>query len=380
MKNSKKQNKDRIDIWMVACLTYEEEGEERKRVFPIVIENKIYSGLGADQTKRYFDAMIQYISTVKTETGLDYQPIGVLLSPQGIAPDCGQFTTMTYQQLLDHVLSPISVMAMPTMERSFVETYIRNLSKPSDAANQGYTPLAVSEQERNLITQVYQLDAELFGAMLVAVYGNKVEKVTGKSDMEMDREDLLVLQETWDANDDMLKAVLYQKFTDNISILAKLFKGSNRDNTKYRVYYGKDKTEVFPGKRLSKAMAACAIFKAYLACCPGTTLNQLRVAFPCKDINAYYFDNYYADLFYLYPQKVNKHGEPCLEFTAEKRKGKLSLAMWDFNLNEERLLSLNHGTETAMCVKMWRKSDFDRLLEHVEKQRLTDFITIEECL
>jgi hypothetical protein len=39
-----------------------------------------------------------------------------------------------------------------------------------------------------------------------------------------------------------------------------------------------------------------------------------------------------------------------------------------------------NGTQKAMCVKLWRKGDFDRLLEHVEKQGFSDFITIEECL
>lgn len=57
--------------------------------------------------------------------------------------------------------------------------------------------------------------------------------------------------------------------------------------------YGTENKEVFAGKRLSKAMAACAIFKAYLALQPQTTLEVLREAFPCKDINAYYWDNYY---------------------------------------------------------------------------------------
>ena len=127
-------------------------------------------------------------------------------------------------------------------------------------------------------------------------------------------------------------------------------------------------------------MAACAIFKAYLLCRPETSLEQLREAFPCKNINAYYWDNYYADLFYLYPEEVNEAGEPCLEFTAEKRKGQPSLAKWDFNLCDERLLPVANGTQKAMCVKLWRKGDFDCLLEHVEKQGFSDFITIEECL
>jgi hypothetical protein len=379
-KSEKKQNRDRIDIWMVACLTYEEEGQKVKRVFPIVIENKIYSGEGPNQTQRYYDAMVQYISTMTEETGMNYSPIGVLLSPDGKNPACGQFVNMTYQQLLDYVLVPVLSMTMPPTERSFVETYIRNLGRPSDAANHDYSPLAVSDQERNLIKNVYQVNPELIDEMLMAVYGDKAEQVIDGSFKTADVQQQRLLQEVWDANDDLFKVMAYQHYIDKKEILAKLFKGNNRDNSKYRVYYGKKNTEVFSGKRLSKAMAACAIFKAYLLCRPETSLEQLREAFPCKDINAYYWDNYYADLFYLYPEDVNEAGEPCLEFTAEKRKGQPSLAKWDFNLCDERLLPVANGTQKAMCVKLWRKGDFDRLLEHVEKQGFSDFITIEECL
>ena len=125
-------------------------------------------------------------------------------------------------------------------------------------------------------------------------------------------------------------------------------------------------------------MTACAIFKAYLALHPTTTLEGLREAFPCKDINAYYWDNYYADLFYPYlPDQVDDNGELCLEFTSEKRKGKPSLARWNFYLNEEHLLPLANG-EKAMCVKMWRRGDFDRLIALLQEKN--EQIYVEECL
>lgn len=375
-----KENKDRIDIWMVLCFTYELEGEEKKYACPVVIENKIYSNEGKEQTKRYFDAMIKYISSVETETGPKYKPIGIFLSPDGKAPGCAQFTSMTYQQLLDYVLDPVSMMQMPVAEHSFVESYIRNLGRPSDTANHDFPPLAVSEQERELLSQVYMLDPDLFDEMLLAQYGQGVEKVIGKIIPSLDFATQQLFQEVWDANEDVLKAVVYQQYIGKKAILANLFKENNRDNTKYRVYYGKDRTEVFPNKRLSKAMAACAIFKAYLYIRPQTTLKQLCEAFPCESINSYYWDNYYSDLFYLLPDEYNEYGEPCLKFTAGKHKGEESLAEWDFILSDERLLLLKNGTEKAICVKLWRKGDFDRLLEHVEKQGFSKFIFIDECL
>ena len=65
--NNEKTSKDRIDIWTVACLTYEEDGEEMKCAVPIVVENKIYSKEGEDQTKRYYAAMSNYIDEKEKE-------------------------------------------------------------------------------------------------------------------------------------------------------------------------------------------------------------------------------------------------------------------------------------------------------------------------
>ena len=128
-------------------------------------------------------------------------------------------------------------------------------------------------------------------------------------------------------------------------------------------------------------MTACAIFKAYLVHQPATTLVKLRNAFPCADINSYYYENYYKDLFYLYDENsVNEHGDIALSFTADKRNGIDSLAKWSFYLREELLLPIENGRQKAMCVKMWRKGDFDRLIKHIENKGFDKFIRIVECL
>ena len=382
--NYEKSSKDRIDIWTVVCLTYEEDGEEMKWAVPIVVENKIYSKEGKDQTKRYYAAMINYIEAKEKETELNYCPIGVLLSPENKAAKCGQFASISYQQLLDYVLTPVSYMPMPAAESSFVKTYICNLGCPSDASNHDYTPLAISQEEKQLIGEVQQLAGNLIDEMLIAVFGSKMNSILGKDRFkELDETgkdiDLLLLQEVWDANEDVFKAVAFQKYAEKKEDLERLFEGSNRDTTKFRVCYGKENKEVFSGKRLSKAMAACAIFKAYLALHPTTTLEQLREAFPCESINAYYWNNYYADLFYPYlPNQVDENGEQCLEYTAEKRKGRSSCASWDFFMKEDQLLPLANGTQKAMCVKLWRRADFDRLIALLQEKN--EQITVEECL
>ena len=225
---------DRIDIWMVLRLTYEEDGIEVCQSFPLVIENKIYSSEGRNQTKRYHDLMIKYISSI-SKSGDTFKPIGILLSPEGKKPDCSQFTSMTYQELLDYVLEPVSMMISSSDGRSFVESYIRNLSKTAEG--QDYSPIAISETERSLIKDVYNVDPALLDSLLAAVFGSKVDGVlNGNADSLENEDERLLLQEVWDSYEDIFKAVAFVSYCDKKEILSKLFKGNNRDNTKYRVY------------------------------------------------------------------------------------------------------------------------------------------------
>ena len=119
-------------------------------------------------------------------------------------------------------------------------------------------------------------------------------------------------------------------------------------------------------------MTACAIFKAYLKEYPTTTLEELQKAFPCKEINDYYYDRFYNDLFYDYTS-----GQ--LPRTGGKNNGDMAQAQWDFYLKDNQLLPIDSGNKKAMCVKWWRKGDFDRLIEFVHKNGYGKFITIEEC-
>lgn len=391
LSDGKGQDKDRIDVWMVAGLTYEDNGEIRQKAFPIVIENKIYAKEGGPkkgsalwQTERYYNAMNDYCAAQQKSPDIIYKPIGVMLSPKETdTAHSEQFTNLTYQQLLKYVLEPVAAMAMQDADKEFINAYIRNLSKPSVSGTHVFSVLAISEQERELINKLYEVDEDLFQQALIATYGNQAKSILGK-DIFIQLEDSIgenavLLRELWDGNEDIFRAVIFQQFPDQAKTLEKLFKTSNRDSSKYRVYFGED--EIFPDRRLSKSMAACAIFKAYLKQYPETTLENLQKAFPCIDINEYYYDNYYKELFYIYDDTcVDEHGEIALSFTADKRMNVPSLAKWDFYLNDAQLLPIKNGTEKAMCVKMWRKGDFDRLIDYVQKKDYSSFITIEECL
>ena len=109
--------------------------------------------------------------------------------------------------------------------------------------------------------------------------------------------------------------------------------------------------------------------------------GQVKLGTECaaKAAALYYKENFYAELFYYTPEVVDEEGDFSLTFTAGRHKDEPSKAKWDFYLQNHQLLHLENGAKTAMCVKMWRKGDFDRLVEHVQKN-YNDFITIENCL
>ena len=107
---------------------------------------------------------------------------------------------------------------------------------------------------------------------------------------------------------------------------------------------------------------------------------------PYEDV-VYRLDGYVIDDIdeASYPMFEVYHQEEILFHSLEeaerkiggKYKGQDVRANWDFYLKEELLLPIENGQKKAMCVKMWRKGDFDKLVEFVEENY--KFIGIEEC-
>lgn len=58
--------------------------------------------------------------------------------------------------------------------------------------------------------------------------------------------------------------------------------------------------------------------------------------------------------------------------------GKIAIFV-DTNWYYMPVLPVANGKDQVMCVKFWRKGDFDRLMAHVEKH-FSDIIFVEECL
>ena len=308
-------------------------------------------------------------------------PMCVLLTVGSKDPSCSQFSNITYQELLTYVIEPLVSSVAPDSVQ-FVESFIRNLGRPALTDDKYYGVLAVSRKEKSMLQKVVENNREIFDVAFASLYkAAEVKKIIGAGSQmpNISDNDIHILRMLWDANEVVFKAVLYHLYGEQHKAkLDKLFKSTNRDTSKFKVSY--NGSEIFPGKRLSKAMTACAIFKAYLLQYPATTLKQLQNAFPCKELNDYYYDRYYNDMFYEYPTGVfDDGGYESLHFTGGKDKGTLARAMWDFYIKDDLMLPIENGNKKAMCVKMWRKGDFDKLIEFVRTKGFDKFITIEVC-
>ena len=231
------------------------------------------------------------------------------------------------------------------------------------------------------INEVYHPFADLFDKTFLATFPDKkVCEIIGKERMQeltMDELDMKLLYELWTAHENLFMVMAYHAYEGKGKELEKLFKPGGKDTSKYIVRYNGN--EIFPNKRLSKSKAALAIFQAYLMENPQTTLEEMRKAFPCDRLNQYYSGRYYQDLFYpSCPDTIDEGGYEILQFTAGKHIGKEARAKWDFYLDDDQLRPIDGGRKRAMCVKFWRKNDFESLAEWVSKNY--KFIDVQKCL
>lgn len=358
-KGSKAKKKDRMDVW--ATLTLKDiAGNEQP--LALVIENKIYSGEGAEQTERYH----QYVTSICEER---MRPIEIFLTPVGAkAPSCKEFIHINYQELLDSVILPLTHYDMPIEASQIISDYISNLSKPSTATDgKTYTILATSATEREKLMEFYHKFCPLFHLALVA--GNL--KVQGRKECKQlieETESLELLAELWHSNEDLFKVVI-SVLKDNPvemqfspAVYESVFKETNRDTTKYNVI---SNSKVI-GWHLNQAQTALHVFKAYLQNNPESSLDDLRAAFP-RELNNY---SYFQNLQHLfYPAAEDNPAWDC-----GKLKGQFGHG--DFYTKERDLLMTTDGK--AMCVKWWKKTDgsFQQLIEHVKKKY--PYIQIEE--
>ena len=377
----KKDSKNRFDIWMLLHITFIDEYDQEKQWYlPIVVENKIYSVEGnADdkekaQTVRYHRA-VNILKNIVCP-GTNYvQPLLVFLTPSDAKkPTNNAFIHLTYQDMLDHVIQPCSILSLAqgvSLDvKNLMDGYIRNLSCPSNKDGEktkDYSILAIADTEDEDLQCIFKSEAFLIA--LCAIYPNEAKKLLDK-DYKVVEEDLPLLEQFWNANEDLFKIVLYNQFKDDeesMKTVQRIVKVNNRDNTRYYVGPQQGKWLNTKGRPASMSEASFLIFKAYCLLqeekqpSAELTVDHLRSKFDCS-LNAYYHNRFLQHLFYDFDDEVtvdvktNKHfGAPILPESDT----------WDFYWDDDHILP--HVKGEVRSVKMWHKEDFDALVKKAKE-------------
>lgn len=288
-------DKDRIDIWMRIEVI---DNDDNRYLIPLVIENKIYAGEGKEQTVRYHKAVKSFKETEQTDFSVE-----IFLTPDKATPSCCDFTNLTYQQLLDFVIEPLTSYAMPDDAKSLVNAYINTLGTPAtkssdeekDPTKLVNTILAISKERRNDINTLYDNYQPLINAAVSVVGGDKAVKIMGT--LVEDTESAELLQNFWDCNISLFNTILYvcwSKIAPDYEMpLMEVFKKSRRDTGKYRVEWdvngcGTDWQSI-PNysKPMSKGKAVAVFFMQWMKLNPGKSIDEVRDIFPTS-INTYY--------------------------------------------------------------------------------------------
>ena len=340
-------DKDRMDIWAELHFTFDDQSEI---TVPLIIENKVYSVEGDNQTQRYANAM--------DERGSSF--IGLFLTPMGEEAQEPRFQAISYQDLLDYVIQPILSYLTGTAQM-WVEEYIRTLSFTPC----GNAALAVSAKETELAQKLYKLDKDLINAIFATQFTKddaiqiikkeNYDQAIG-SCTEQDKQDLF--RDLWNNNEDILKAVIYAYYRPDAKLFYQLLKNT-ACNKGYTVFDAND-TVLYSGNCNTKI--AKAILDAYLAAHPHSPLEDLRQAFPVA-INKT-IDRYYDHLFYELPTVYNEGGYEILA----RKDNPEAPAFWSFYTKKEQLLSVNN--KQVMYPNNWNATSIANLIERAQKLNL----------
>lgn len=414
---------DRIDIFIKCHLDNNQE-------LQIIIENKIDStegggknnpktGVGeydeSDQTKRY------YIATKRDETDRLKQ-LYIYLSPSvDNECDCKSFIRITYQDIIDGIIVPmLSTTSLSSRARFFLEELKTELTFPSLEGRNMKSSIAISNENSEKFGNIWKKHGQLIIDAAVATsesniwyiarpknicyydypptqelleylpketkktlsrkpqYRTVLKVIESNNELysgqyKIDK-DLELLNMFWDNNKRFLLALmngLPDEERKKIECLSA--EVSKRDNTKYFVYYdGQCLNPDYLGKEdkaANNSETAWMIIDQWAQTQEEITLELLRNKFKASECNKYYEKGFYLkNLFYQY----RTNGEYIVD--GSRFEGQIAEAGgWDFykpkNKEDRKFRIRMSNGEDAIMLKVWRKSELNRLIEWVTKEK-----------
>lgn len=190
----KNKKENRFDIILRCTVNNYDVKNRPNNKLLIVIENKIGSKESSKtneqnkkiwQTERYFNSIITSESGQKTYQ--EYYKIFVFLtSPDANGPQCSNFVHITYQDIMDRILDPLSNSSkLSGKAKVIIQDYIKTLSVPAFTENDEekktakYSVLAVGTEEQKKLIDFATTNENLI-RQLQSLYSN--QKETKKTD------------------------------------------------------------------------------------------------------------------------------------------------------------------------------------------------------
>ena len=136
--------------------------EKIEKNFMVIIENKVRSKEGDNQT-------IDYYNWAHYEENKDYCPICVFLYPKNMNTDCEskEFLRITYDDIVKYVIEPCLELIDSDLSRMFIKEYLKTLSYSIDM--EGELIMAISQNEKDLCKDFISENEALFRYLLSAI-------------------------------------------------------------------------------------------------------------------------------------------------------------------------------------------------------------------
>lgn len=163
----------RIDIHIDCTLSL--PCDEQEKTLGILIENKVNSAEHDSQTVKYGEWRSQNADKYNYWLLVYLTPTPTLKLAQYEEPDCEckDFLQINYQYLVDYLIEPALSLAPSEESRDLICDYLRALSRPAvnDTVENisGDFIMALSEQERKLLTAFWKRHKPLFQAAFYAI-------------------------------------------------------------------------------------------------------------------------------------------------------------------------------------------------------------------
>ena len=396
-KEDDKDEKNRLDIF-IDCNVEIPTIQNINRL-QIIIENKIDSSHGKDQTQRYYN------NTKRIEENI--LQLYVYLSPstkdrKDIDELHKQFIPIEYQDILDNIINPIlSSSSLAQRSRFFLEEFKNQLTYPN--LDSGQLSIAIGKENTIHFTSLFVRYEELILHSAITSSSKEFYRTNGeekaitmkssrgkneKIDIENNACDLLY--SFWEQNRKLLLAVMNGIKDEQRQNIEELIKEvSKRQISRYRIYNQDKELTEYP---VGNAIAARIIIQEWVNTQNVVDLELLRKKIS-RDVNPYYssyHSNLFKYLFYEYrPKAKGITDDSNLEYEYDHEdfpKDKNSIVRgWDIDFRPEEknehiiyLNSIDATKHKVIMLKMWRKNGVEELIKHVLKHQLIPGLKVEE--